>query len=65
MLQSDDVTRLNLLTREGALSIEFRPALNPIQYDELHALVDELDSIEVAKALITDAAKRWEREVEF
>jgi hypothetical protein len=64
-IQHEEVTRLNLLTRDGAISAEFRPALDQRQYDELHVLVDEFDSIDVAKALISDAAKRWEREVEF
>jgi hypothetical protein len=66
MLQPDkDVTRLNLLTREGSLSVEFRPALEQAQYDELYVLVEELDTIAVAKTLITDAAKRWQRQVIF
>ena len=64
-IQHEEVTRLNLLTRDGAISVEFRPSLDHQQYSELLTLVDEFDSIAVAKALIVDAAKRWERDVEF
>lgn len=64
-VQAVGTTYLNLLTRDGAMAVEFSPALEPKQYAELFELVQDFDSIGVAQALITDAARRWGREVNF
>ena len=61
----EDATRLTLLTRDGAIELEFRPGLEPRHYAELFELVKGFDSEVVARALIIDAAKRWQREVIF
>ena len=63
--QGTEATHLTLLTRDGAIAIEIRPALDSRHYDELHSLVKDFDSEGVARALIQDAAKRWGREVKF
>jgi hypothetical protein len=63
--QSVGTTYLNLMTRDGAFAVEFTPALNKQQYAELFTLVQDFDSEGVARALITDAARRWGRQVTF
>jgi hypothetical protein len=64
-IQSAGSTYLNLVTRDGAFAVEFTPPLDKQQYAELFEMVQDLDSEGVARALITDAAKRWGREVAF
>lgn len=64
-IRRDESTRLNLLTRDGAVSVEFTPGLEQRHYTELFEVVKEFDSAAVARQLILDAAKRWGREVEF
>ena len=58
-LQSTGTTYLNLLTRDGAFAVEFTPALEQRHYAELYELIQDFDSEGVARALITDAARRW------
>jgi len=64
-LEAAGTTYLNLLTRDGAIAVEFTPGLEPKHYTELFELVKDFDSEGVARLLVTDAAKRWAREVNF
>ena len=61
----EDATRLTLLTRDGAIQVEFMPALDARHYAELFEVVKKFDSGAVARQLILDAAKRWQRQVTF
>ena len=64
-IQRASSTYLNLLTRDGAVAVEFTPALDKEQYAELFVLVQDFDSEALMRVLITDAAKRWGRRVTF
>ena len=58
-------TRLNLLTRDGALVVIFTPALEPDHYTELHELIQGCDTVAELRKAIVYAASNWEREVIF
>jgi hypothetical protein len=58
-------TQLNLLTRDGAIAVEFSPALENRHYAELFDLVKEFDSEAMMRQLVRDAAQRWGRVVVF
>jgi len=63
MTQTDDSTRLNLLTRDGALAVEFSPSLGQEHYSELHDIACSADSADELRALVVEAGKRWDRAV--
>jgi hypothetical protein len=66
MLQTQmDVTRLNLLTRDGAVSVEFGPALDTHHYAELFQLASDFDSESDLRQIVESAANRWARTVCF
>jgi len=61
----DDVTRLSLLTRDGAVAVEFNPALDMQHYGELFQLAGDFDSELELRAIVLKAAERWSRTVCF
>jgi hypothetical protein len=61
----NDVTRLSLLTRDGAVAVEFAPALDAQHYSELFQMAGDFDSELELRAIVIQAAKRWDREVCF
>ena len=61
----DDVTRLNLLTRDGAVAVEFTPSLDAHHYSELFQLANDFDTEIELRALVQKAAQRWGRTVCF
>jgi hypothetical protein len=63
--QARDITRLNLLTRDGAISVQFTPPLDQVHYTELFEIAREFETETDAKALVIAAAKRWKRKVAF
>ena len=64
-IHAGDATRLNLLTRDGALSVEFTPALDAEHYTELYGLVRQCDNESELSSAIIQAAHRWDRTVEI
>lgn len=62
---SREVTRLSIVTRDGAVSVEFDPALDARHYRELFDIARELDSEPLMRQLVSDAAHRWGRAVVF
>jgi hypothetical protein len=60
-----DVTRLSLLTRDGAVAVEFNPALDAQHYTELFQLAGDFDGEFELRALVMKAAERWGRGVCF
>ena len=64
-IQTASTTFLNLLTRDGALDVEFSPVIESHHYAELFEIVKAFDSEAVAKLLLVDAAKRCGRSVTF
>jgi hypothetical protein len=61
----EDVTRLSLLTRDGAVAVEFTPALDMQHYSELFQLAGDFDSELELRAIVLQAAERWSRAVCF
>jgi hypothetical protein len=61
----DDVTRLSLLTRDGAVAVEFTPALDAQHYGELFQLAGDFDSELELRSIVLKAAERWSRSVCF
>ena len=62
-IPSAESTILNLLTRDGAISVEFRPPLDTHHYAELFDIAQDFDSEAVLRDIVTAAAKRWGRTV--
>jgi hypothetical protein len=60
-----DVTRLSLLTRDGAVAVEFKPVLDAQHYSELFQIAGDFDSELDLRALVQQAAQRWGRTVCF
>lgn len=56
-------TRLQLLMRDGALTICFRPRLEGEQYDDLLKVADDCNSREELADAVRRLAARWRREV--
>ena len=63
--ESAGATCLNLLTRDGAVGVEFTPALEPQHYAELFELAQEFESEAALREVVTAAARRWGRQVVF
>ncbi|HEY2410855.1 MAG TPA: hypothetical protein VGI40_01355 [Pirellulaceae bacterium] len=61
----EDVTRLSLLTRDGAVAVEFNPALDTQHYAELFQIAGDFDSELELRAIVQKAAQRWGRMVCF
>jgi len=59
------MTRLHLLTVDGAVAVTFVPELETAQYSELFGLSRDFVSAEALREIVTAAAKRWGREVAF
>jgi hypothetical protein len=55
---------LDLLTRDGAVSVCFKPSLAPEQYSELQELTHHAASADDLRKAILDAAGRWQRAVQ-
>jgi hypothetical protein len=64
-IQIEESTRLSLLTRDGAVSVEFTPALDQQHYAELFVMAEDFETEPIARSLVTSAAARWGRKVEF
>lgn len=60
-----DCTSLSLLTRDGTVSVRFKPPLDEPHYAELHELSSTAASAEELRAAIREAAQRWKRMVEL
>jgi hypothetical protein len=58
-----DESRLNLLTREGAVTVLFKPALDDSQYAELLDLAKSIDGYGPLCQVVYVLAKRWQRQV--
>ena len=61
----NDVTRLSLLTRDGAVAVEFSPSLDTQHYAELFQLANDFDSEFELRTIVEKAAERWNRAVCF
>jgi len=64
-IQVADSTILNLLTRDGAVSVEFFPPLDQQHYAELFDIAQDFDSEAIIREMVTAAAKRWGRTVKL
>jgi hypothetical protein len=53
-----DSTNLNLLTRDGAVAVEFHPVLAAEHYSELHDAVRDADSADDLRQVAQAFAKR-------
>jgi hypothetical protein len=62
---SNDFTTLNLLMRGGAISVTFVPALDENQYAQLHALMNEIESLESLRETLQGLAHRWQRQLKI
>jgi hypothetical protein len=60
-----DSTHLDLLTRDGKVSVTFWPALESSQYSELVDISSQAETTVELCAAVELAAKAWIREVEF
>ena len=58
-------TTLNLLTRNGAVYMDFRPALNGAQYTRLLEIANECDTEEELRNAVTEWAKEERLKVSF
>lgn len=58
-------TALNLLTRDGAFFMRFRPALTPAQYEALYKEVKNGSTREELRQVIVEWAKQQGIEVSF
>lgn len=58
-------TTLNLLTREGAVYMDFRPALSPKQYAELDSLAHEPATQDALRRAIALWAQSYGLKVSF
>ena len=61
----DASTELNLLTREGIVSVEFTPPLDQDQYSELYDIARDSETREALVAAVKRAARRWKRKVKI
>lgn len=59
------MTCLNLLSRDGALSVTFRPRLSPDEYDELYRLIPLIDTRDQMIEVLLYFAKTHVKEVIF
>jgi hypothetical protein len=64
-VESAGDTCLNLLTRDGAVSVKFTPALDQQHYAELFELAENFESDAALRDLVSAAAARWGRQVSF
>jgi hypothetical protein len=60
-----DSTTLNLLTRDGVLTVLIVPGLEADHYSELHKAVCEAETPDELRAAVKAACDRWGREVHF
>jgi hypothetical protein len=65
LTQVPEVTHLNLLTRDGAVAVEFSPALDTQHYAELFQLAYDFETEDELQAMVESAADRWGRTVCF
>lgn len=56
-------TGLQLLMRDGSISVRFHPRLDADQYAELMQVVDRATTKGELKAELERAGKQWEKEV--
>ena len=60
-----DSTTLNLLTRDGMVTVLIVPALEAEHYGELHTAVCDAETAQELRAAVKSACDRWGREVHF
>jgi hypothetical protein len=65
MRRMEDSTALNLLTREGVVTVTLTPALQERQYAELYDIVAFCATKEEMRQCVTKAAERWGIGVKF
>ena len=53
------------LTRDGAVAVEFNPALDAQHYGELFQLANDFESEFELRSIVQQAAERWSRSVCF
>jgi hypothetical protein len=58
-------TTLNLLTREGAVTVLIVPALKNEHYAELYEIVCSADTPEDLRAGVEKACEKWNKTVSF
>jgi len=58
-------TILNLLTRDGMVSVEFTPPLENEHYTLLYLVTQEASTADDMREAITVAASGWSRKVRF
>ena len=56
-------TTLNLLTREGAMTVTFVPPLEPNQYDELSEVVVRIETPHELMNSMKSLGRKWNRDV--
>jgi len=60
-----DSTTLNLLTRDGAVTVLISPALEADHYAELHEAVRDAETAEEMREVVKAVCDRLGREVHF
>jgi len=60
-----DQTRLNLLTRDGAVAVVFEPALEPEQYSRLYDIARDAETEVELKLVVKALADQWGRKLYF
>jgi hypothetical protein len=60
-----DSTTLNLLTRDGVVTVLVIPALEADHYAELHTKVCDVETADELREVVKAACDRWGRTVHF
>jgi hypothetical protein len=60
-----DYTYLNLLTREGAVAVEFHPVLEPKHYSAFQDAVRDAETADELRDVVKKLAAQIGRHVEF
>ena len=60
-----DSTTLNLLTRDGIVTVLIVPSLGTDHYFELYDIVCGADTADELRRLVQAACQKWERAVNF
>jgi hypothetical protein len=60
-----DPTTLNLLTRDGVVTVTIKPPLDSDHYPELHDIVCDAETADELRDGVRMACNRWGREVQF
>jgi hypothetical protein len=58
-MSAEDATHLEFLTRDGVVSVEFRPAVPDEAYDELLKIAKQEDSAQALRDSLIAFSQRW------